>query len=78
MTDWLYADLVRQQKTLAKEKDRLCQDFAYAHVHKRPEANELKVLWLACYIELDALDLLLASYDPQQALFLDLKPSCQI
>ena len=63
--------LKRERHALHRVCLFLCREFATAHVKEMPSAVDLEETLLKRYDELAALDLVLASYDPQEALFLD-------
>ena len=60
-----------ERRALKRECWALCNAFAYAHVHSLPTAEDLQETWLARSDQLAALEMIIASYDPQGALFLD-------
>ena len=55
----------------------LCEALARAYAWSLASTDDLRETLLARYDELAALDLLIASYDPQGALFLDYKDGQQ-
>lgn len=71
MSDPVLTHLCRDRRALHALCLDLCKAFAYAHVHHLPTAAALRATMDARYDELAALDLALASYDPQQGLFPD-------
>lgn len=71
MADPALVRLQHERRALHHRCLVLCEAFAYAHVAQSPAAADLKETLHARYVELAALDMLMASYDPQMALFDD-------
>ena len=70
MSDVLTA-LYRERAVLHRYCLTLGRRFADAHVHHLPHADALRRVMESRYDQLAALDMAIASYDPQQALFDD-------
>lgn len=63
--------LTHQRKALRRYLNRIAERTAYAHAYGLPTADALRRIYITRHEELEVLDWQLASYDPQQSLFLD-------
>jgi len=63
--------LRRERRALHRECLVLCAEFASAHVAGSPRASDLRETMDRLYDQLAALDMAIASYDPQIGLFPD-------
>ena len=68
------AALHRERKIVHRKCRDACRDDAQSAAWQLPHQGTLRDVLLTRYDQLAALDLAIASYDPQQALFLDLTP----
>ena len=63
--------LIAERQKLKRRCLALCIEFAHAEVCGLTTAQDLRQGMMAYYDRLGALDLVIASYDPQGVLFLD-------
>ena len=64
-------DLRVEHRKLQQAHRTLCEAYAHAAVYALPTAQDLRETLMAHYDKLTALELVIASFDPQEGLFSD-------